>query len=57
METLEYVAIQTGIPQSQVYGVATFFALFNLDPQGARTGGPCRGTACSTRGSRALLGA
>ena len=34
METLEYVAARTGIPQSQVYGVATFYALFNLEPQG-----------------------
>jgi NADH-quinone oxidoreductase subunit E len=55
METLEYVAARTGIPQSQVYGVATFFALFNLDPQGTHTVAICRGTACHTRGSRALL--
>jgi NADH-quinone oxidoreductase subunit E len=55
MEMLEYVAVRTGIPQSQVYGVATFYALFNLDPQGTNTVAICRGTACHTRGSRALL--
>jgi NADH-quinone oxidoreductase subunit E len=55
METLEYVAARTGVPQSQVYGVATFFALFNLEPQGTHTVSICRGTACHTRGSRALL--
>ncbi len=55
METLEYVAAKTGIPQAQVYGVATFYALFNLEPQGANTVSICRGTACHTRGSRALL--
>jgi NADH-quinone oxidoreductase subunit E len=55
METLEYVAMRTGVPQSQVYGVATFYALFNLDPQGTHTISICRGTACHTRGSRALL--
>jgi NADH-quinone oxidoreductase subunit E len=55
MEMLEYVAVRTGIPQSQVYGVATFYALFNLDPQGTHTVAICRGTACHTRGSRALL--
>jgi NADH-quinone oxidoreductase subunit E len=55
METLEYVAARTGIPQSQVYSVATFFSLFNLDPQGTHTVAICRGTACHTRGSRALL--
>jgi len=55
METLEYVAKRTGLPESQVYSVATFFALFNLDPQGKHTVAICRGTACHTRGSRALL--
>ena len=55
METLEYVAIRTGVPQSQVYAVATFYALFNLDPQGTHTVAICRGTACHTRGSRMLL--
>ncbi len=55
METLEYVAARTGVPQSQVYAVATFYALFNLDPQGTHTVAICRGTACHTRGSRALL--
>jgi NADH-quinone oxidoreductase subunit E len=55
MQTLEYVAIRTGVPQSQVYGVATFYALFNLEPQGTHTVAICRGTACHTRGSRALL--
>jgi NADH-quinone oxidoreductase subunit E len=55
MATLEYVAARTGVPQSQVYGVATFYALFNLDPQGTHTVAICRGTACHTRGSRGLL--
>jgi NADH-quinone oxidoreductase subunit E len=55
MDTLEYVAARTGVPQSQVYSVASFYALFNLDPQGTHTVAICRGTACHTRGSRALL--
>ena len=55
METLEYVAARTGVPQAQVYSVATFYALFNLEPQGTNTVSICRGTACHTRGSRALL--
>ena len=38
-----------------MFGVATFFALFNLEPQGTHTISICRGTACHTRGSRALL--
>jgi NADH-quinone oxidoreductase subunit E len=55
METLEYVAARTGLPQARVFSVATFYALFNLEPQGQHTVSICRGTACHTRGSRALL--
>jgi NADH-quinone oxidoreductase subunit E len=38
-----------------VYSAATFYALFNLDPQGDNVICVCRGTACHTRGSRDLL--
>lgn len=55
METLEYVAARAGIPAARVLSVATFYALFNLEPQGSQTISICRGTACHTRGSRALL--
>jgi NADH-quinone oxidoreductase subunit E len=55
MESLRYIADQTGIPPSTVYSAATFFALFNLDPQGDNVVCVCRGTACHTRGSRDLL--
>jgi len=55
METLRYVAAKTGIPPAQVFGVATFYAFFNLSPQGDNTICICRGTACHTRGSRDLL--
>ena len=55
IEALEYVAARTGVPEAQVYSVATFYALFNLEPQGLHTVSICRGTACHTRGSRTLL--
>ena len=55
LEVLDYVAARTGLPPAQVYSVATFYALFNLQPQGENTICICRGTACHTRGSRNLL--
>jgi NADH-quinone oxidoreductase subunit E len=55
LETLGYVAAKTETPLSRIYGVATFYALFNLQPQGDNTICICRGTACHTRGSRNLL--
>lgn len=55
MESLRYIAEKTGLPPCRIYSVATFFALFNLDPQGDNVICVCRGTACHTRGSRDLL--
>jgi NADH-quinone oxidoreductase subunit E len=55
LENLRYIAGRTGTPLSRIYSVATFYALFNLEPQGDNTICICRGTACHTRGSRNLL--
>jgi NADH-quinone oxidoreductase subunit E len=55
MESLRYIASETGIPPARVYSTATFFSFFNLDPQGDHVVSVCRGTACHTRGSRDLL--
>ncbi len=55
LETLKFIAERADIPLSRIYSVATFYSLFNLDPQGDNTVCVCRGTACHTRGSRSLL--
>src|ERR1019366_1824987 len=55
MESLRYIADETGVPPARIYSAATFYALFNLDPQGDNVVCVCRGTACHTRGSRDLL--
>jgi NADH-quinone oxidoreductase subunit E len=55
MEALRYIAAETGIPPARVISAATFYALFNLEPQGDNVICVCRGTACHTRGSRDLL--
>ena len=54
-EILEYIAAQMDLPMARIYSVVTFFALFNLEPQGLHSVCVCRGTACHTRGSRNLL--
>ncbi|MGB9455231.1 MAG: NAD(P)H-dependent oxidoreductase subunit E [Bryobacteraceae bacterium] len=53
--SLRYIASAMKIPPARIYSVATFYALFNLQPQGEHTICICRGTACHTRGSRSLL--
>lgn len=54
-DDLRYIAAKTNTPLSQIFSVATFYALFNLEPQGDHTIYICRGTACHARGSRSLL--
>ena len=55
LETLRYISAKMELPLARLYSVATFYALFNLQPQGENTICICRGTACHTRGSRSLL--
>lgn len=43
------------IPESKVYGVASFYAQFYFEPRGLNTLTICRGTACHVRGSGRLL--
>jgi NADH-quinone oxidoreductase subunit E len=54
-ETLEYISLKASVPLSRLFSVVTFYALFNLEPQGRNTLCVCRGTACHTRGSSRLL--
>ena len=54
-KALNFVALKTGVPLSRIYNVVTFYSFFNLTPQGRHTITVCRGTACHTKGSKALL--
>lgn len=56
-EAMTYVAESLGLPLSRVFGVATFYHLFTLKPQGAHTCVVCTGTACYIKGSRELADA
>jgi bidirectional [NiFe] hydrogenase diaphorase subunit len=54
---LRYVAQSLHVPLSRVYGVATFYNLFTLKPQGEHTCVVCLGTACYIKGAPQILGA
>ena len=43
------------MPEAGVYGVATFYAQFNLTPQGKHRIKVCLGTACHVRGGTAIV--
>jgi len=44
-------AEELGVPLSDVYGVATFYAAFSLRPRGRNTVNLCLGTACYVKGA------
>lgn len=46
---------RTGLPASQIYGVATFYEQFYLEPHGKHTIRCCRGTACHVRGGNGMI--
>jgi len=52
---LKYVSEHTGIPPGRLFGVATFYAQFYLEPHGKHTVRCCRGTACHVRGGRKII--
>jgi NADH-quinone oxidoreductase subunit E len=43
------------VPESAVYGVATFYALFRIKPSGKKMIRVCRGTACHVKGGSRIL--
>ena len=49
------ISRQTSIPISRIFGVATFYEQFYLEPRGRHTIKCCRGTACHVRGSQSLI--
>lgn len=56
-EVLTYVATSLGIPPARVYGVATFYAHFALQPKGKYVVRLCDGTACHVKKSIPILDA
>lgn len=56
-EILTYVATALGLSPATVFGVATFYAQFSLEPKGKYVIRVCDGTACHVRKSTPVLNA
>jgi len=54
---MNLVATSLGIPPAKVYGVATFYSHFALEPKGKYVIRVCDGTACHVKGSQDLVDA
>ncbi|HON43709.1 MAG TPA: NAD(P)H-dependent oxidoreductase subunit E, partial [Bacillota bacterium] len=50
-EILTYIATAMGLSAATVFGVATFYAQFSLEPKGKYVVRVCDGTACHVRHS------
>jgi NADH:ubiquinone oxidoreductase subunit E len=50
VELIDYISSGLRLPNSSVYGVATFYSLFSLTPKGRHTIKLCLGTACYVKG-------
>ena len=55
MEVQQIIAEGLGVTLAEVYGVATFYAQFSLEPKGEYIVGVCLGTACYVKGSQKVL--
>ena len=54
-EVQKHIALSLGVPVSEVYGVATFYSQFLLNPKGTNPVSVCLGTACYVKGSGNLM--
>ncbi len=54
-ENIYRVSDYLDLPESKIYGVATFYNQFRLNPPGKYQIQVCRGTACHVKGSAGIL--
>jgi len=45
----------TGVPESEIYGVATFYTQFRFTPLGKKHIMVCKGTACHVKGAPTII--
>lgn len=55
VELLDYISAGLNLPSSDVYGVASFYALFSMQPKGRHTIKLCLGTACYVKGIKEVM--
>ncbi len=55
VELMEYIASGMNLARSDVFGVASFYALFAFEPKGRHTLKVCTGTACYVKGIKEII--
>lgn len=54
-EAMRYISDSLSIPAADIYGVATFYSMFKLKPQGRHIIRVCKGTACHVSDADSIL--
>ena len=55
IELMDYIGGGLNLPPSDVFGVASFYALFSMQPKGRHLIRVCTGTACYVKGIKEVL--
>ena len=55
IEVQKHIALSMDVPLSEVYGVASFYSQFILNPKGDYAVAVCLGTACYVKGAGLLM--
>lgn len=55
LEVQKFISEETNTPLAEIYGVATFYTQFSIEPKGEHTIGVCLGTACYVKNSQLVL--
>lgn len=53
-DAINYISMETGIRPAKIYGVATFYAQFRMEPIGKYLIMLCKGTACHVNGADSI---
>ncbi len=55
IEVIRHIALAMDVPVEEVFGVATFYSQFSLNPKGDVAVAVCLGTACYVKGSGLII--
>jgi NADH:ubiquinone oxidoreductase subunit E len=55
VELIDYISIGLNLSRSEVFGVASFYALFSFQPKGRNQVKVCMGTACYVKGIKEVI--
>jgi NADH-quinone oxidoreductase subunit E len=56
VELIDYISEGLNLSRSEVFGVASFYSLFTMQPKGRHLVKVCMGTACYVKGIKEVIG-